>query len=243
MTRSRVLPSFTSFARSRLFARRVRELKPRQAYKLWAENYPPRAHNILMEVEQRAVLSLLPEVRGRRALDLACGSGRYAQILHERGARVVGIDFALEMLTRAESDFARAQADLLRIPVASNSIEVLVCGLAVGHISALAGALGEMARVLTPGGVAVYSDFHPRGHELGWRREFRATDGARYAVQYFVHKLEAHREAARAANLTIEAICEVGVDEALAQANVEAARFRRVWGDTPVALVIRARKG
>ena len=38
---------------------------PSDAYAAWAPTYPPHAHNALMEVEQTAVLELLPPVSGR----------------------------------------------------------------------------------------------------------------------------------------------------------------------------------
>lgn len=41
------------------------------------------------------------DVRGKRVLDVGCGSGRYAIALAERGAEVVGIDFASNMLSLA----------------------------------------------------------------------------------------------------------------------------------------------
>lgn len=41
------------------------------------------------------------DVRGKRILDVGCGSGRYVIALAEQGAEVTGIDFAPNMLTLA----------------------------------------------------------------------------------------------------------------------------------------------
>jgi 2-polyprenyl-3-methyl-5-hydroxy-6-metoxy-1,4-benzoquinol methylase len=41
------------------------------------------------------------DVRGKRILDVGCGSGRYAVALAEQGAEVLGIDFASNMLDLA----------------------------------------------------------------------------------------------------------------------------------------------
>lgn len=78
-------------------------LDPVAAYALWAESYPPQAHNPLMQAEERAMLALLPaDLRGRRILDAGCGSGRYLSHALGRGARAaLGVDLSGEMLARA----------------------------------------------------------------------------------------------------------------------------------------------
>ncbi len=219
-----------------------RELPPGEAYRLWAPRYPPRAHTLLMQVEQKAVLEVLPPVRAQRVIDLACGTGRYALALGTQGAWAVGVDLSLDMLSLAPASFSRVQSDLRAVPLRSGCADVVVCGLAVGHVDDLPAALAEVARVLVPGGCAVYSDLHPEGHARGWRRDFRAADGRRYTVAFTAHQEAAHREALGRAGLALEVLHEVGVGEELARTDPEAARFRRRWGDAPVVLVIRARK-
>jgi malonyl-CoA O-methyltransferase len=226
----------------RLCLRHVPELPPREAYRLWAPHYPPRAHTLLMQIEQEAVLHQLPPVHSRRVVDLACGTGRYAVALGAQGASVVGVDLSLEMLSRAPGGFSRAQGDLRALPLRACCADIVVCGLAVGHVEDLSATLAEMARVLVPGGCAVYSDLHPKGRALGWRRDFRATDGRRYAVAFTAHRVATHRNALARAGLALESLREVGVGEEAARRDPEAARFRRQWGDTPVLLVVRARK-
>ena len=76
----------------------------RALYDEWAPNYPPEAHNPLMRIEQAAMLRLLPPVRGLRALDLACGTGRYSRILTDRGAAsITALDFSWRMLAGLRS--------------------------------------------------------------------------------------------------------------------------------------------
>src|SRR5581483_8936786 len=223
------------------FSPKIQELEPRAAYRLWAKNYPPYAHNLLMELEQRALLNLLPDVRNQRVLDLACGSGRYAQILRERGAWVAGLDFSFEMLTRAEENFYRVQGDLNWLPFADTCADCIVCGLAVGHVAALSDALREMARVLTPHGILLYSDFNATGVAREWKRTFRALKQT-YAVQHIPRTVNEHRSAIQLADLILETIEAVSVTDEVARTNPQAARFRAQWGDTPIALVIRAQK-
>lgn len=208
------------------------ELEPKDGYALWSADYPPRPHNPLMELEQKEVLGLLPDVTGQTVLDLACGSGRYMTTLMERGAsRSVGLDLTAQMLAQVQNHREYlVQGDLRQLPLANASFNVVVCGLAVGHVDDLAGVIAEIGRVLTPGGVAVYSDLHPFGALAGWKRTFRGHDGRLYAVRHNLHLYSEHHTACRAAGLVIEDVREPAID------------FEHVWRGCPAVLVFRVRK-
>ena len=196
----------------RLFGRRVETLDPRAAYAQWAAAYPPRAHNALMEAEQAAVLELLPEVRGKAVLDLGCGTGRYGRMLRERGALVVaGVDLSFEML-RAGGDDCSGQADWLALPFPAACFDDVVSGLTIGHVPDLGCAMRELARVLRPGGVAVYSTVHPGGRFLGWQRSFR-INGRTLAVKTHPHLISDHFAAAGAAGFRVTALREPRLDD------------------------------
>jgi malonyl-CoA O-methyltransferase len=203
------------------------ELPVRAAYARWAAAYPPEPHNRFMEVEQAALLELLPDVRGAVVLDLACGTGRYARIARDRGARcAIGLDLSPEMLRRALGlATGVALGDLSALPFQPGAADVVVCGLAVGHLRQLGSAFAEISRVLRPGGTLVYSDFHPRAFRGEGRRMFEA-DGRRYAVEHHAHPVAAQEAAARSAGLDVEAVREVGSTE----------------DGLPAVLVVRAHK-
>ena len=182
----------------------IERLDPQSAYGQWANSYPPRPHNPLMKVEQETVLALLPDVLGKTALDAGCGSGRYLRALGERGARPIGMDLSTAMLERARQTTARiARADIRALPFGAMSIDLVVCGLALGDVAELELALSEMARVLRPGGAVVYSVVHPSGEAAGWSRTFE-SGGRQCAVDGFWHPVDRHRQACRAAGLTID---------------------------------------
>ena len=185
-------------------------------YAHWAKNYPATTHNPLMEAEQQAMLSLLPKnLGGKVCLDLACGSGRYIRILQERGARrVIGLDYSPDMLAQANNPESNIQqpklvrAPFVTLPFASEMFEFIICGLAVGHEKDLYQLLTEAARVLHPGGMLLYSDFHPFGTLLGWQRTFTADNGAVYSLEHHLHLYSHHQQSCRAAGLTIDAVLE-----------------------------------
>ena len=163
----------------RLFRRPPRTLTSLQAYAKWAATYAAHAHNPLMQVEQGAMLQLLPDLHDKTVLDLACGTGRYGLLAWERGAsQVVGLDNSHAMLKAAQlQPVARASTEAL--PLATASVDVVLCGLALGHLPQIAPSLHEISRVLQPGGTALISDFHPFQYLSGARRTFmRSTSAA-----------------------------------------------------------------
>lgn len=203
------------------------------AYALWAETYPPQAHNALMRAEEAAVLSLMPDVTGAAILDLACGTGRYGRIARERGAAyVTGIDNSLPML-KGNPLAERVQATTERLPLRQACMDGLICGLALGHLPSLLPSFVEMARVLKPGGWGVVSDVHPFIALSGAQRTFRAQ-GATFAVEHYPHLYSAYVAAAYGAGLSIETVLE----PALLPEDQHAASA----GGTPVVIVYRFRK-
>ncbi len=92
---------------------------------------------------------------GDRLIDLACGTGDLAERAAARGAHVIGVDFAGQMLRRAVVrgvDARFVQADAAALPFRSAWATALVCGFALRNFASLPDVLREMARVLEPGG-------------------------------------------------------------------------------------------
>jgi malonyl-CoA O-methyltransferase len=214
----------------------------RALYDLWAPLYPPEAHNPLMRLEQSAMLRLLPAVQGSRALDLACGTGRYARILSERGAAsVTALDFSKVMLAGAAAP-DRVCASMMDLPLTSGSFDVVVSGLAVGHADNLRRWMSEAARVLLHGGTLLYSDFHPFAKQAGWRRTFRGLDGCTRALPFNAHEPAEHVAAARTLGLSVQSLEELRVDIELTESFPGSADFYRRWHGKPIVLVAMLQK-
>jgi malonyl-CoA O-methyltransferase len=236
-------------------------LDPIAAYALWAADYPPYAHNPLMQAEERAMLALLPaDLHGRTVLDAGCGSGRYMSYARRRGARrVLGVDLSAEMLARAASYASQdlsselgniqnakrktqnatlIRASLDAIPVRDKWADLTLCGLTLGHIENLTAPLAELCRVTRRGGRLLCSDFHPIGHALGWRREFTAG-GRRYAVRHTQHLYSDWQRVCCALGLQIVQVLEPRLDPADIPSG---ARFDPAALAVPVALVFELRR-
>jgi SAM-dependent methyltransferase len=138
-------------------------------YRIWSATYDEPG-NPLIEVEEPTVREILDRLPPGRALDAACGTGRYAQYLAGLGHRVTGVDRSPEMLARAREKVPAAGfalGDLHRLPVPDDAMDLVVCALALVHVPELGPVLAEFARVLRPGGHLVISDIHVVSLYLG----------------------------------------------------------------------------
>lgn len=225
---------------SRWFHRAARpSLSPRAAYELWSASYPPSAHNPLMRVEQAMVEPMLARLSPAAALDVGTGSGRYLPLLARTGARrVVGLDLSLAMLTRHPCRFPRACADALHLPFRPGAFDLVTSSLMAGDIADLDRCIGELARVLAPGGHLIYSDFHPSWTVHGWRRTFDTPDGRTIDLPYHAHAVDDHLAALERARLHVTAIREPRLDAEDTRSRAE----RRRWGRMPVVVIVHAVK-
>jgi len=169
------------------------------AYERWAPLYPPTAHNPLMRAEQQAMVEHWPPVAGKRALDLACGTGRYSRMLAEaKAAQVVAMDFCVPML-RQVSAAARVCGSMMHLPFADEVFDVVISGLALGHAANIRTWMAEVARVLKSGGTLLYSDFHPGAARAGLPRSFKDQNDRTWTVPHREYDVASQKGAASAA--------------------------------------------
>jgi malonyl-CoA O-methyltransferase len=194
---------------ARWFGFTTMPMPARDAYRLWADTYPPWPHNPLMQAEQGVVAPLIAAAAPLTALDVGAGTGRYLPHLTETGARlVVGVDLSLAMLSRHTQAARRVCADACRLPFPDASFDLVLSSLMVGDIERLPLWTCEAARVLAPGGQLIYSDFHPAWSIEGWRRTFRTRDGQLVELEYFPHAIDEHLAALKQAALAVRTIRE-----------------------------------
>jgi len=105
------------------------------------------------------VLRALLPLAGRRVLDIGCGDGGLLRYMTRQGARATGVEISEQRLAKARAAEAAGGEDYLvargeALPLPDASFDAVVYFNALHHVPphAMAAALGEAARVLSPTG-------------------------------------------------------------------------------------------
>ncbi|MGE3576743.1 MAG: ubiquinone/menaquinone biosynthesis methyltransferase [Dehalococcoidia bacterium] len=105
---------------------------------------------------RRALVDRLEIGPGDRVLDLACGTGDFAEHCRKRAAETVGLDFSRGMLLAANERTPGLglwlQGDALRMPFADGSFTAAVSGFALRNFVAIEPVIQELGRVVGRGG-------------------------------------------------------------------------------------------
>lgn len=228
-------------------------------------------HSMAEDAFFPAVEALMGDVAGRRICDLACGQGRVARHLADRGASVVGIDLSEKLLAIARRheearhrgiEYLHADARNLE-GVEDAMFDGVLCHMALMDIPELAPTLRSVARVLRPGGWFVLSILHPCYHtarsgeselpegsvrtigryfeEGHWRSDTRP--GPPGKVGAYHRMLSTYLNALSDAGLTLERASEPSSHPDVADSPSLAGSGRSVWKEVPAVLVLRCRKG
>jgi SAM-dependent methyltransferase len=216
-------------------------------------------------MEHADLLALLPDVDGRRALDLGCGAGQLSHHLATVGAtEVVGVDVSERMLARARADWAhprvtyhRRAIEELAFPPAR--FDLVVSSLVLHYVHDYPGLIRRIAEWLTPGGVLVYSTEHPiftarlpgdgwvlddAGRRISWSLDRYAEEGAREETWFVAGVRKVHRTLATLINGLVDAGLEIErvVEPVPTEQWLDAHPLARDERRRPVFLLARARK-
>ena len=107
--------------------------------------------------------------RGARVLDLASGTGDLCINLRKAGLHPLSFDMSFGMLAADHSNAPRVQADILRLPIATESVDGVTCGFALRNLVDLNVFFHEIARVTKSGGrIALLDVSTPTNPIIRW---------------------------------------------------------------------------
>jgi ubiquinone/menaquinone biosynthesis C-methylase UbiE len=211
-----------------------------------------------------SVEALMGEVRGLQICDLACGQGRVARYLADRGAQVVAVDISAKLLEIARGHDAAESRGIHYLhadvqhpdTLAGEAFDGVICYMALMDIPDLEATLRTVSRILRPGGWFVFTIIHPCYNPAPSGEQPTAEGWIRTVSGYFTEgywrsdtrtgppgKVGAYH---RMLSTYVNALTDVGLmTERMAEPQLTGvpAERRPVWSEVPAALVVRCRKG
>lgn len=217
-------------------------------------------------VEKPTMLSLLPDLQGKRLLDLGCGTGEHLALYLEQGADfVVGVDLSESMLKQADinlstkrphfSLYQSSMEQLSELP--ENDFDIITSSFAFHYVQDFPKLLADIKAKLKPNGTLVFSQEHPivtayqggerweknaQKEQIAYRLNFYRDEGERDRTWFKQPFKTYHRTTATIINQLIEAgfTIEKMAEPMLAEQPEWHAEFKDLQ-HRPVLLFLRAR--
>jgi SAM-dependent methyltransferase len=226
----------------------------------WVQWARKPAHDSYWRFHKAPFFELLPPP-GRLTVDVGCGEGRVARDLKALGHNVIAVDVSPTMVQAAREADPEMQvilADAARMPLDAGVADLVVSFMSLHDADDMAGAVSEIGRILSPGGVLCMAVVHP----INSAGKFESVDAdspfvieeSYYASRRYQDRLErnglrmtftsrhwplqAYALALERAGFVIEVLRELTVD---ADSVAERAERER-WTRLPLFLDLRARK-
>lgn len=121
--------------------------------------------NNLFEIP--TLISVLPDLTGKRILDLGCGTGeRCIDYLNRGAVKVTGIDISEKMLSVAQKEHSDPRITYLKMPMEDigaidGTFDVVISSLALHYVEDFGGVVKNVSRLLCDGGFFIFSQEHP----------------------------------------------------------------------------------
>lgn len=176
--------------------------------------------------ETPALFSMMPDLCGKKVLDLGCGFGEHCKRFIETGAaHVTGVDISEKMLAIAEKENSDPKILYIHMPMEdiaqlNEKFDVVVSSLAFHYVEDFSGVVKNIHQLLCEGGIFVFSQENPlcTCHSGGdrWTRDEKGEkiyvnlsdygiEGERESVWFVDHVKKYHRTFSTIVNTLIEA--------------------------------------
>ncbi|MEK1947117.1 MAG: class I SAM-dependent methyltransferase, partial [Ensifer adhaerens] len=124
-------------------------------------------HGLDGAAEWPAIRAALPDLQGKRVVDLGCGFGWFSRFAREQGAaRVLGLDLSENMIARARRDtpdpaIEYGIADLDHLALETGTFDVAYSSLAFHYVENFDRLVQAIYDALVPGAHLVFTIEHP----------------------------------------------------------------------------------
>lgn len=148
----------------------------------------------------RTVLKLLPNLNGKKVLEIGCGRGDFALEIRRRypSAHITGVDFSTTAIEQArsklpgDSNLQFLVGDAENLPFSSNSIDFIISCECLEHVEHPDTMIEDVARCLKEdGGFVLTTENYFNGMVLAWinsyvqKRPFDSGSGVQPRENFF----------------------------------------------------------
>ena len=120
-------------------------------------------HDSYWRFHRDQFLQIVPRP-GRRTVDIGCGEGRLTRHLKDLGHAVIGVDASPSLVAdarRLDPSMDIRLADATALPLDDASADLAIAFMSLHDIDAMSAAVGEIGRILQPGGRFCLAIVHP----------------------------------------------------------------------------------
>ncbi len=162
------------------------------------KNIRDREHNANIVYEIPALFSMMPDLCGKKVLDMGCGFGEHCKQFVESGAaKVVGIDISEKMLAVARTENADEKIEYANMSIEDidgidEKFDIVVSSLALHYVEDFPGVVKKVYNLLSPGGTFIFSQEHPLlTSKVAWIKD---ENGEKTGVHIANYGIEGLRE-------------------------------------------------
>lgn len=116
-------------------------------------------------VEKPMMISMLPNIEGKRILMLGCGTAEESELLSKYNPKkITGIDISERSIAIAKESYPNCDfyvGDMLKLPFKDNEFDFIFSSLAISHVEDKDKVFKELYRVLDDDGELLFSVGHP----------------------------------------------------------------------------------
>ena len=118
-------------------------------------------------IETPILFDMLPDLRGKKILDIGCGMGQHAKQYSDMGAKsVLGIDLSEKMLAYAKAHHSAANIVYQRmameeIETIPDTFDLVTSSLVFDYVEDFAGLMRKIHRLMKKDAELVFSMSHP----------------------------------------------------------------------------------
>ena len=152
-------------------------------------------------IEAPIITKMLPDLKGRKILDIGCGMGQHAMQYSKAGAAsVLGTDISKKMLSYARENNSAANITYRRMAFEDleqmdEKFDVITSSLAFDYSQYFGKLMRDIFAILNDGGYLVFSMSHPisTAYDGTYDRYTRTKDGVRLYANLHNYGIEGER--------------------------------------------------